>query len=64
MERYSTVSGHEVEDIGPWVLFAAARYAAIVVRLMNRWADRGLLDPDQTVYLDPIAPVLRPLLDA
>ncbi len=64
VEHYSTVGNHEVTDIGPWVLFAAARYAAIVVRIMNRWVDRGLLDADQTVYLDPIAPVLRPLLDA
>ncbi|MDE0606298.1 MAG: phosphotransferase family protein [Acidimicrobiaceae bacterium] len=64
VEHYVAVSNHEVADIGPWVLFAAARYAAIVVRIMNRWVDRGLLDADQTVYLDPIAPVLRPLLDA
>ncbi len=64
VEYYAAVSNHEVADIGPWVLFAAARYAAIVVRIMNRWVDRGLLDADQTVYLDPIAPVLRPLLDA
>lgn len=64
VEHYMEVSGREVTDIGPWVLFAAARYAAIVVRIMNRWVDRGLLDADQTVYLDPIAPVLRPLLEA
>ncbi len=64
VEYYAAVSNHEVADIGPWVLFAAARYAAIVVRIMNRWVDRGLLDADQTVYLDPIAPVLKPLLDA
>ena len=64
VEHYCTVSNHEVTDVGPWVLFAAARYAAIVVRIMNRWVDRGLLDADQTVYLDPIAPVLRPLLEA
>ena len=64
VEHYCTVSRHEVADIGPWVLFAAARYAAIVVRIMNRWVDRGLLDADQTVYLDPIAPVLKALLEA
>ncbi len=63
VEHYAAVSNHEVADISPWVLFAAARYAAIVVRIMNRWVDRGLLDADQTVYLDPIAPVLRPLLN-
>ena len=64
VEYYSTVSNHEVTDIGPWVLFAAARYGAIVVRIMNRWVNRGLLDADQTVYLDPIAPVLGLLLEA
>ena len=47
VEHYMEVSGREVTDIGPWVLFAAARYAAIVVRIMNRWVDRGLLDADQ-----------------
>ena len=64
VEHYAAVSNHEVADISPWVLFAAARYAAIVVRIMNRWVDRGLLNADQTVYLDPIAPALKPLLDA
>ena len=63
VERYQKVSGREIGDIGPWVLFAAARYAAIVVRIMNRWVDRGMLPAEQTVYVDPIAPVLRPLLD-
>jgi aminoglycoside phosphotransferase (APT) family kinase protein len=63
VERYQTASGRTVDDIGPWVLFAAARYAAIVVRVMNRMVTRGLLPADQTLYLDPIAPVLQPLLD-
>lgn len=64
VERYRTASGREIGDMGPWVLFAAARYAAIVVRVMNRMVDRGLLPADQTLYLEPIAPVLAPLLDA
>jgi aminoglycoside phosphotransferase (APT) family kinase protein len=63
VERYSRRTGHEVDDIRPWMLFAAARYAAIVVRVMNRWVDRGALPADQTVYLGPIAPVLEPLLE-
>lgn len=44
------------------MLFAAARYAAIVVRIMNRMVARGDLPADQTLYLDPIAPTLRSLL--
>ena len=63
VEHYRAVSGRELREIGPWVLFAAARYAAIVVRIMNRWVDRGALPPDQTIYLEPLAPVLRPLLE-
>ncbi len=63
VDHYRQRTGHDVDDIRPWMLFAAARYAAIVVRVMNRWVRRGALPPDQTVYLDPIAPVLRPLLE-
>ena len=37
VEYYAAVSNHEVADIGPWVLFAAARYAA------NRRADHESL---------------------
>ena len=62
--HYAAASGHEIADIGPWVLFAAARYAAIVVRVMNRMVARGELPADQTLYLEPIAPVLRPLLES
>ncbi|MEM7140076.1 MAG: phosphotransferase family protein [Actinomycetota bacterium] len=63
LERYVVASGREIGDIAPWVLFAAARYAAIVVRVMNRMVEREILPADQTIYLDPIAPVLQPLLD-
>ncbi len=63
LDRYAATSGRDLGDIAPWVLFAAARYAAIVVRVMNRMVEREILPVDQTIYLDPIAPVLRPLLD-
>jgi len=62
--HYEAVTGRTLSPIEPWVLFAAARYAAIVVRVMNRLVQRGLLPEDQTLYLDPIAPVLAPLLDS
>lgn len=64
LDRYAAAGGRELRDIGPWVLFAAARYAAIVVRVMNRMVDRGLLPPDHDLYLMPLDPVLRTLLDA
>ncbi len=58
------MSNHEVTDIGPWILFAAARHAAIVVRIMNHWVNRALLDVDEALYPDPITPVLKALLEA
>ena len=41
-------------------VFAAARYCVIVVRVMNRLDQRGLLPPDSTVWLDnPATECLR-----
>jgi hypothetical protein len=33
-------------------VFAAARYSAIVVRVMNRMVARGQLPPEQTIWLE------------
>jgi aminoglycoside phosphotransferase (APT) family kinase protein len=45
-------------------IFAAARYAVIVVRVMNRLDQRGLLPADSTVWLEnPASACLRMLLD-
>ncbi|MEQ8839614.1 MAG: phosphotransferase family protein [Acidimicrobiales bacterium] len=63
LAHYEAVSGRTLEPIDPWVLFAATRYAAIVVRVMNRMVQRGLLPPEQTLYLDPIDATLRPLVE-
>jgi hypothetical protein len=39
------------------------RYAAIVVRIMNRWVDRGDLPADQMIWLqNPAADCLADLL--
>ena len=46
------------------VEFPCGSVSTETYRARTRWVDRGLLDADQTVYLDPIAPVLRPLLEA
>jgi aminoglycoside phosphotransferase (APT) family kinase protein len=45
-------------------VFAAARYACIAVRVMNRAVARGDLPADQTLWIDnPIVPTLNQLLD-
>ena len=44
-------------------ILAAARYAAIVVRVMNRMVGRGQLPADQTIWLNnPAAVALSQLL--
>jgi hypothetical protein len=45
-------------------LFAAARYCVIVVRVMNRLDQRGLLPADSTVWRDnPATECLAMILD-
>lgn len=61
---YASCSGREVGDTLWFEVFAAMRYSAIVVRVMNRTVDRGLLPPDQTIWLqNPAADCLRDLLE-
>ena len=46
-------------------IFAAARYCAIVVRVMNRAVDRGLMPADHTIWLEnPASAALESLLAA
>jgi len=49
---YTTTSGRDVGDTLVWECFAALRYAAIVVRVMNRAVARGHVPADHTVWLD------------
>lgn len=49
---YERYAGRSVGDTEIYELFAAARYAAIVVRVMNRAVDRGQLPPDHTIWLE------------
>lgn len=45
-------------------VFAAARYAVIVVRVMNRLEQRGLMPPDSTIWLEnPASACLQAYLD-
>lgn len=61
---YEEHVGHAVGDTSWYEVFAAARYCAIVVRVMNRMVDRGDLPADQTIWIDnPVVPVLATLLD-
>jgi aminoglycoside phosphotransferase (APT) family kinase protein len=61
---YERVSGRTVRDIEWWEVCAAVRYCAIVVRVMNRAVDRGLMPEDHTIWRDnPPAVVLEQLLD-
>ncbi len=49
---YEAASGREIPDIRWWEICAATRYCAIVVRVMNRAVDRGLMPADQTIWLE------------
>jgi len=61
---YERASGRTVRDIEWWEICAAVRYCAIVVRVMNRAVDRGLMPEDHTIWRDnPPAMVLEQLLD-
>jgi aminoglycoside phosphotransferase (APT) family kinase protein len=63
-EHYANVSGRDVSDIRWFEIFAAARYCAIVVRVMNRAVARGMLAPDQTIWLNnPASDALAALMD-
>jgi aminoglycoside phosphotransferase (APT) family kinase protein len=54
---YEHLSGREVGDTTWYEIFAAARYTAIVVRVMNRMVARGDLPADQTIWLENPATV-------
>jgi aminoglycoside phosphotransferase (APT) family kinase protein len=60
---YEQLTGQTVGNTTWYEVFAAARYAAIVVRVMNRLVDRGHMPADQTVWIDnPVVPCLEELL--
>lgn len=49
---YEAHTGREATGVGFHEVFAGARYAAIVIRVMNRLVDRGDLDPNHTIWLN------------
>jgi aminoglycoside phosphotransferase (APT) family kinase protein len=54
---YEQLSGRTVGDTSWYEVLAAARYTAIVVRVMNRTVARGDMPADQTVWIDNAATV-------
>jgi aminoglycoside phosphotransferase (APT) family kinase protein len=60
---YEAAAGRAVGDTSWWEVFAATRYTAIVVRVMNRMVARGHMPADNTIWLDnPASACLAHLL--
>ena len=63
--RYAEHAQRDPGDTFYFEVFAAARYTAIVVRVMNRMVARGDLPADQTIWLkNPATDCLLQLLDS
>ena len=61
---YASALGRDVGDTHYYEVLAAARYCAIVVRVMNRTVARGHIPADNTIWLDnPSTRCLEELLD-
>jgi aminoglycoside phosphotransferase (APT) family kinase protein len=64
LRMYEAASGRAVPDAQWFEICAAARYCAIVVRVMNRAVDRGLMPEDHTIWLEnPASSALESLLE-
>jgi aminoglycoside phosphotransferase (APT) family kinase protein len=62
--HYEAVTGRAPEHLDVHELFAVARYAAIVMRVMNRLVDRGDLPADHTIWREnPAANCLVALME-
>ncbi len=63
-DLYEASSGRVVGDTKLYEMFAALRYAVIVVRVMNRAVARGLMPEDHNIWLEnPAATCLDQLLE-
>jgi aminoglycoside phosphotransferase (APT) family kinase protein len=63
LRMYEEASGRAVPDARWFEICAATRYCAIVVRVMNRAVDRGLMPEDHTIWLEnPAVTALESLL--
>jgi len=60
---YAAHAGRELPEMHGFEVFAAVRYTAIVVRVMNRLVSRGMLPADHTIWLEnPAADALARIL--
>lgn len=63
-EEYAAALGREVVGVHWQEIFGAARYCAIVVRVINRLEERGVLPEGSDIYLEGgVTDTLRLLLD-
>ena len=61
---YAAHAGRQPSDVRFHMVFAAARYSAIVMRVMNRLVDRGDLPAENTIWLhNPAAETLATLVE-
>ena len=61
---YNSLAGTSITDTTAHEVFAALRYTAVVVSVMNRATARGLMPPDSTIWRDnPASEVLAMLLE-
>lgn len=64
VDLYNQFSGRDIRDTVAHEVFAALRYTAVVVGVMNRLAGRGLMPPESMVWRDnPASEVLAMLLE-
>lgn len=64
VKMYERHSGREIQNIFWYEMLSAARYCAIVVRIMNRMVARGLMPEDNPYWLEnPATTVTQELLD-
>lgn len=62
---YVRSAGREIGDTYYYEVFAAVRYTALVVRVMNRLVARGELPKDQTIWIDnPVADMLAVMMES
>jgi aminoglycoside phosphotransferase (APT) family kinase protein len=63
-DLYCEFAGRDVGDTHYFEVLAATRYCAIVVRVMNRMVDRGMLPADNVIWREnPAATALAQLLE-
>ena len=64
-DLYAEAVGRDVGDTALYELLAAYRYSAIVVRVLNRWVERGDFPADHDIWLEnPAATCLHQLLES